>query len=197
MARPKEFDRELALMSAVRTFWTHGYGGTSIQSLVDAMGIHRASLYDTFGSKQALFEEVLKRYTEHVFATVFAPLASGDRPLQRLHEFFEDLCDQLCGSLEQGCLVAKSALATDEDLAPLRALIAGHTERLETTFRALLERARDGGELPDDCDPAALARYLRNTFFGLTVSAAVERDAARLKEVARLALAPLGSFART
>ncbi|MEK3687019.1 TetR/AcrR family transcriptional regulator [Paenibacillus sp. FSL R10-2736] len=39
-----------------------GYEKTSMQDLVDFMGIHRRSIYDTFGDKHALYMKALMRY---------------------------------------------------------------------------------------------------------------------------------------
>jgi TetR/AcrR family transcriptional repressor of nem operon len=50
MARPKAFDQEDVLDKAVAVFWAKGYEATSMQDLVDAMGIQRGSLYATFGT---------------------------------------------------------------------------------------------------------------------------------------------------
>jgi Bacterial regulatory proteins, tetR family len=54
MARPREFDTDLALDGAVAVFREHGFEGTSAQMLVDAMGIGRQSLYAAFGDKWQL-----------------------------------------------------------------------------------------------------------------------------------------------
>lgn len=48
MARPKAFNPTDALDQALRLFQVTGYLGTSMDDLVRAMGISRASLYDTF-----------------------------------------------------------------------------------------------------------------------------------------------------
>jgi TetR/AcrR family transcriptional repressor of nem operon len=61
MARPREFDETLAIDTAAAVFRQLGYAATSIESLVQATGVHRGSLYTTFGSKRGLFLRVLDR----------------------------------------------------------------------------------------------------------------------------------------
>ena len=55
MARPKEFDTDVALDAAVGVFGEHGFEGSSSAMLVEAMGIGRQSLYDTFGDYHWLY----------------------------------------------------------------------------------------------------------------------------------------------
>ncbi len=60
--RPKEFDQQVALERAMKTFWANGYEATSVQDLLDAMEINRGSMYDTFGDKHALFSAAFDHY---------------------------------------------------------------------------------------------------------------------------------------
>ena len=64
MARPKEFDPEVAVDRAMDLFWRKGYGATSPNDLVAELGIGKGSLYAAFGSKRALFDLALDRYRE-------------------------------------------------------------------------------------------------------------------------------------
>ena len=63
LGRPKEFDRREALEKAMEAFWAKGYEGTSVSDLLEAMGIHRGSMYDTFGDKRSLFLEAASPIT--------------------------------------------------------------------------------------------------------------------------------------
>src|SRR5258705_11475761 len=61
--RPRSFDREEALMQAMRVFWAKGYESTTLTDLQQAMGgLTAPSLHAAFGSKKALFREVVLLY---------------------------------------------------------------------------------------------------------------------------------------
>src|SRR5258707_4889016 len=62
LGRPRAFDAERALDSAMQVFWRKGYIGASQSDLTQAMGISRPSLYAAFGNKESLFAKVLERY---------------------------------------------------------------------------------------------------------------------------------------
>jgi TetR/AcrR family transcriptional regulator, transcriptional repressor for nem operon len=55
MARTKDFDEGEVLTRAMNLFWSRGYGATSMEDLVNALGISRSSLYDTYTDKHSLF----------------------------------------------------------------------------------------------------------------------------------------------
>jgi len=61
MARPREFDLNEALQAAMLLFWERGYEATSIDDLLQQMGINRASLYGTLGQKRELFLKALRQ----------------------------------------------------------------------------------------------------------------------------------------
>ena len=61
--RPRNFDREQALRSAIDVFWARGYDGATLEELQAAMGgIAPPSFYAAFGSKDRLFREAVELY---------------------------------------------------------------------------------------------------------------------------------------
>src|SRR5688572_28957647 len=64
MARNKAFDPEERLEKARDLFWEKGYNATSMQDLVEGMQLNRASIYDTYGDKYALFQQCLQNYAK-------------------------------------------------------------------------------------------------------------------------------------
>jgi AcrR family transcriptional regulator len=77
MPRPKEFDRETVLDLAIQVFASHGFVGASTEALLQAMGISRQSMYDTFGDKHQLFVRALERYNERSVSLVLDSIAAS------------------------------------------------------------------------------------------------------------------------
>ncbi len=70
VGRPREFDEDSVLEAAMEVFWRKGYEATSLADLCDCTGLHKGSLYQTFGSKHDLFMKALKHYIDRQFAQV-------------------------------------------------------------------------------------------------------------------------------
>ena len=64
LGRPKSFDPEVAVQNALECFWSNGFEATSLQDLLQCTGLSKSSLYESFGSKQTLFELCLGRGCE-------------------------------------------------------------------------------------------------------------------------------------
>jgi TetR/AcrR family transcriptional repressor of nem operon len=80
MARPLEFDRCQAVEAAKAVFHRAGYEAASIDELTQALGISRASLYNTFGDKRGLL------------------LATLDSACDQGRRMREDACARRCGA---------------------------------------------------------------------------------------------------
>lgn len=64
MARPTEFNHQLAVDKALLLFWRKGYQATSMSDLIEAMQISRSSFYSAFQDKRTLFVQCLDLFGE-------------------------------------------------------------------------------------------------------------------------------------
>ena len=64
VGRPRRYDEESVLEALTALFWRQGYAQTSMADIVETSGVHKPSLYRTFGSKEELFTKVLHRYLD-------------------------------------------------------------------------------------------------------------------------------------
>jgi TetR/AcrR family transcriptional regulator, transcriptional repressor for nem operon len=157
------------------------------------LGISRASLYDTFGSKHALYLRALDRYVEARDPAIVAALAQPGPALPAVRALVERFAGEAGGAAgSRGCLVLNAAcerLPADRETARR---VDGSWGTLEVALTSALTRARAAGELAGESDPRALARFLVVVLLGLRALGRSDAGPARLTDAARTALAILG-----
>ncbi|MET9494425.1 TetR family transcriptional regulator [Streptomyces sp. NPDC006552] len=193
MARTKEFDPDAALQSALELFWRRGYEATSVADLVEHLGIGRASLYATFGTKRELYLKALDRYTETRDPYLLAELSQPGPTLPAVRAVVRRFAAEASSPQERlnGCLVTNTAA----ELAPHDPAAARKVERsweqVETPLHSALVRAQAQGELARDRDPRALARMLLVLLQGVRIVGKASDDPGRVRDAAEQALALL------
>ncbi len=192
MARTKEFDPDVAVASAIEVFWEQGYANTSMQDLVDRLGLNRGSLYDTFGSKHELFVSALSRYCAEAPAVLLEALETNGPLLPRLRAALIQLVDtDLADPDRKGCLLVNSAMEALPDDDDTAALFERTIETIRTGFEAAIRRAQLDGELPSSLDARAGASFLVTTLQGLRVMAKGTSDRAAMVATVDLAIKAL------
>jgi TetR/AcrR family transcriptional repressor of nem operon len=193
MARTKEFDPDAALQSALELFWRRGYEATSMADLVEHLGIGRASLYATFGSKHELYLRALDRYERTGLTGIVRELSQPGPALPAVRGVVRRYAAEAADERLRlnGCMITNTAA----ELAPHDPAAARRVERnwdhLETLLHSALVRAQSQGELPAGRDPLTLARTLLVLMQGLRVVGKASADPARVRDAAEQALALL------
>jgi len=101
--RPREFDHDDVLRIAFDQFWRKGVRGTSLSDIARDAGVQRGSLYNAFGSKEALFLSAYERYADEYVGSIRKALSSGTLR-RRLTAFFDVAIKNFCsGSPPRGC----------------------------------------------------------------------------------------------
>lgn len=189
MARVKEFDPEAALDAALELFWQQGYEATSVADLVEHLGIGRASLYDTFGSKHELYLKALRRYLQTRNPDPIALLSRPGPVLPAVRALVEQYAEEAaCDRLRRGCLLVNAAVERLPGDPEVARVVSFSWDALEVALTSALTRAQAQGELPGDRDPRALARFLLVVLQGLRVVGKGAPDPERLRDAARQAL---------
>lgn len=108
--RPRLFDEETALDRITELFWKQGYTQTTVADLVETSGVHKPSLYRTFGTKEELFATVLRRYLRDRM-DMFAMLVESTGPgVDGIHEFLTLMRDDIVsGTSQNGCLLVATS----------------------------------------------------------------------------------------
>jgi TetR/AcrR family transcriptional repressor of nem operon len=181
--RPRAFDTEQALARARDVFWSRGYAGTSVQDLVDELGVQRGSLYAAFGDKRDLYLKAVGLYARENREQLEA-LLRDDPVLPTLRRMLLDPAT-LTGAPDQpqgrrGCLVGNTTaeLVPGDDAA--RALAGAAYDGFIEVATAALARAQTTGEVATSATPEAQARLLLLLFQGSALVSRAQPDRERL-----------------
>lgn len=187
MARSKEFDETVVLRKAMELFWEQGYEKTSMQDLVDHMGIHRRSIYDTFGDKRSLFLAALDEYETFITNQMKTII----RQNESVHSAIRDVFLFILHSSDQypkGCLSVNAAVELSLLDQEIDRLVTAMFNRTEDMFEELIRHGQQNGELSDDIDPVQTARFLHNNLIGLRVLIKTNYSQKELESIITLAL---------
>lgn len=186
--RPPLFNQDEALEKALNVFWLHGYEGTSMAELTEALGMNKPSIYAAFGNKEELFRKALAKYLVGPVAFVVAALK--EPTAQKVVETF------LFGAVEfltkpntpPGCMVVQGALSCGKGAAQIQQELISHRQGYEDALKRRFDLAIAQADLPARTNSIALAKYLATIHQGLSVQATSGATKAELTEVVNLAI---------
>ncbi len=189
MARTKEFDEAEILNKALHIFWCKGYNGTSMQDLIDGLGISRSSLYDTYGDKRTLYLAALKKYQGDESKLLIDTITHSSSLVDTVKLIFKKMIEEsVSDNLKKGCFLVNSAI----DLAPhdkeISAIIAANQKEVEDAWYKAIKKSQEKGEITDQHTARALARFIMNAAMGIRVSAKTASDKKTYDDILQVVL---------
>ncbi|CAH1207628.1 HTH-type transcriptional repressor ComR [Paenibacillus auburnensis] len=192
MARNKEFDTNLVLHKAMEVFGHYGYEGTSMQLLLEGLGIARQSLYDTYGTKRDLFLKAVNHYVNEKSSAVVAYLAETASVKKAITDIFEVIGETLRDEQHRKeCFILYSAIDQVPHDPEIAVLFNEDKKRLEQALYDALVRGVQQGEFSANRDLQALARYLYHARYGLTQAAKLSDDPLVIEQITKITLSVL------
>jgi len=184
MPRFEEFDKETVVREAMNVFWEKGFNGTSMQDLVDATGLNRSSIYNSFGSKLELYQTTLSLYQKESGGFFQRALLKAKDPLEAIRLIFESFLPDILGDDRQkGCFVmnCKSEMANQNK--SIKTWLLNTQEYTLTIFEDLI---RDGQQLEiinKRQDSKNYAYYLLSSFQGFRMTGILVKDREVLQRI--------------
>lgn len=164
-------DRRSRLVRAAQAlFLEQGFRATGIDAILAAAGVAKMTLYNHFGSKDALIHEVLTQHDAEVRRRyVEAMNAAGGTPKNRILAAFDNLAAEVASADFKGGLFIRAAYEDTEPSAVWREAAAEHKRRMVAMFELLLREMRHP-------QAAATARCIVTLIDGARVAAYAAKD---------------------
>ena len=162
MPRVKKFNKTDVVKNAMVLFWEKGFHQTSVQELVQEIGINRASLYDTYHDKEGLFNESFNFYRDSVKENIQSIFNQHKTIKAGYNDFIKYLIIELLAD-KYGCLISNSYSellpSENKDFQQL-------TEETRLMWRklimSLLKKAKEQDEL---IDPNINIEYVSDSLY--------------------------------
>lgn len=130
-------EQEELLLGFLEVFRNVGYDGANLETLAQATGLRKSSLYHRFpGGKKEMAEEVLKYSGQWVNNHIVTSLRASGDPVKRLDKVLSNI-DELYSGGENACILR--ALSTESGLNLFSELINGTFRDLIKGFAKIIE----------------------------------------------------------
>ncbi|MFF0575620.1 TetR/AcrR family transcriptional regulator [Streptosporangium saharense] len=193
MARPRSFDEDRVLDTAMHTFWANGYESTSTRDLCEALGLDRSSVYNAFTNKRELFKRALTRYMDTTTADQLRILDDHDLPaIERIRALFAKILRSEAVNRRDGhglgCLTVNTTMELAGRDPEIALMLARDTERRVVSLGATIGEGQRDGDIGSARDPAELARFVNAVIAGIRVAAQGGADDATIAAIAATAM---------
>lgn len=191
--RPREFDIDQAVASALPIFLAKGYEGATFGELTTAMKITPPSFYAAFGSKEGLFERAMELYSKRsasIRAEAMARPIAFDALKSLLLLFAEAYTQQ---GFPHGCLFVQGALVCSDKAQRVRDRLAEARSLMEVAVKKRLERAQAVNDGSVHGDPDQVARLIATLASGMAVQAVGGTPRGELMQLVDLAMGALST----
>ena len=191
--RPRDFDIDQVAASVAEVFWKHGYHATSIETLCNATGLQRGSLYGAFGDKQGLLVAAFESYAQGAVAALKERLEARRPPREALREallHYTRVAAKLTG--RHGCFITNATLELLPADDALRPHIEETLKRIAALLAAAVVRGQKTGAFDAGLDEQAVGHFLLCIVQGLRVLGKVSLDEKELVSIVDMAMRVLG-----
>lgn len=109
--KKSELTRASLIDEGIQQLSEHGYHGTGIKQVLDAVNVPKGSFYNYFGSKEAYVAEIIREYNNQSLVMLDEFIHHSKRPaLEQLKTIYEYMLSKFSdNSCQKGCLVGSIA----------------------------------------------------------------------------------------
>ena len=159
--RPSSFNRVEILEVVMNLFWDHGYNKLSFNEIAVETGLTRASLYNAFETKEALFLEALQHYFKSSVDKNLRDLKPGELVGPALYETLKNAAQiYVTDKQKRGCMGVNCFNELIGKDTHLSVPIGKIYEEYKKSLKSLIRQAIEQNELPCHTDAEITANMV-------------------------------------
>ena len=171
MPREAVFNKDQVIEKAKNVFWLKGYNATSMQDLVDATGLNRSSIYNSFGNKMNLFQLTLSKYQKEGSGFFEVLISSKLNGLETVSSVFETTLKMMINDSDRkGCMFINCHTEMSNQDIQLNNITAKNHKLLLSHFETMVLKGQKDGSIKTNQKSDELAFYLASSFQGFRIT---------------------------
>ena len=176
--RPLGFNPDEALQSATTLFWEKGFEGSSTNELMKVMKLSKSSLYQTFGSKQELFNKCINHYGATTMKQINQTFDESKSPKAFIEMIFKSIVVGIVyiitkgvsqNGMPAGCFIINSICELSEGPSEVGKLLTSKTKEFRELLHKAVTSGMEAGEISKDKNSKSISAFLFTNLCGLRV----------------------------
>jgi TetR/AcrR family transcriptional repressor of nem operon len=170
--------RQRIIAKAAPLFNQKGYEGCSMQDIVAATELEKASIYRYFSSKEELATEAFDYAWKDASAKRLSNLSKVENSVDKLKLHIENLVS--IPAFPGGCPLLNTAIDADNGNRALRAKARQALRGWQSVLCSIVTEGKEKQEIREEVDPAALASLMIALIEGASAIGRLERSSCAL-----------------
>jgi AcrR family transcriptional regulator len=181
VAMAAKYDRQEVIDIATNLYWKKGFHATSMRNLQDEVDMRPGSIYAAFGSKDALFKEALRNYTDMGIAKIKQCRSEHNSPIESLKAFVKyQVIDSQEDAPNGMCMLTKTISELTQEHQDLLDATRTHLNEIAAEFVHLVKEGQALGEVDKNKNAKDLATHVQIQIAGLRTYAKLNNDKVKL-----------------
>ncbi len=192
MPKVETFNKDYVIDRATQVFHNKGYNATSMQDLVEATGLNRSSIYNSFQNKLNLFILCLKAYQSSFMLDLTNKLDKADDALQSIGlilEFYLDII--LSDQADKGCLITNCTSEMANQEPAITNFLMGNKDSFLAFLEDLIKKGQKETVINAKQSARAYALYLFSCIQGFRTSGILISNKSDLQSIAKTTIQTL------
>jgi AcrR family transcriptional regulator len=168
MPRPRTFDEADVIARARKAFAETGFAGTSLDTLLEATGLARQSLYNAFGGKKELFMRAFLSDAAEAVDAVESIRHGSDSPIGRIRAQLVKVAVEHGSAQAPPSLFTKAAVELSAHDPEVASTVAAAFGTMGTHYAACIAEAQAVNEIDAAADPDALGAFFCAVIEGMS-----------------------------
>lgn len=171
MPREIIFNKDEVVEKAKNLFWLKGYNATSMQDLVEATGLNRSSIYNSFGSKMQMYQLALDKYQKEAIDFFDVITYANINGFDSIKKVFDATLNIMHSDFNRrGCMFVNCNTEMSNQDMQLKNITEKNQDLLIHFFQKLVIKGHTDGSIPENKKSENIALYLTSALQGFRIT---------------------------